>query len=130
MIRPLAALLFLLPLALPASAASKLSGEEWSVVQIGTASVAEDAKLTLAFDAEGRISGHSGCNRFMGGFSQDGEVLSFTQIAGTMMACPQPQMDLERQMLEALSATKSFSLTPGGALELFGEDGLVLRALR
>lgn len=130
MLRKLSLALFLLPIALPASAESRLTGGDWVITQLGTEVRTDTPELTLAFDAEGRVSGHSGCNRFMGGAKQDGQMLEFTQLASTMMACPPPQMELERKMLDHLGQTRSFAITPGGALELLGEEGLVLRATR
>lgn len=35
----------------------------------------------------GKLSGTDGCNRLTGGWVQDGEVVTFGEIASTMMAC-------------------------------------------
>jgi heat shock protein HslJ len=130
MLRKLTLALLLLSVAQQASAEARLTGGDWIITQLGAEALGDAPELTLAFDAEGRVSGHSGCNRFMGGAKQDGQMLEFTALASTMMACAPTQMELERRMLDHLGQTRSFAITPGGALELMGEEGLVLRATR
>lgn len=110
--------------------AQTLSGADWRVTSLtGGAKITGEAP-GISFGKDLRVAGSSGCNRYMGGYTQDGQSLKFSEMAGTMMACPGPQMELERQMLDALGAVTHFALTPGGALELFGAEGLLLRAER
>lgn len=52
--------------------------------------------------AEGRIAGSTGCNRFTGPYSTDGDRLELGAIATTRMACDAPLMALEQAYLEAL----------------------------
>lgn len=110
--------------------AETLTGAEWQVVELAGGALPADVVPTLTFDAEGRMSGYSGCNRMMGGWSQDGNSLTFSQVAGTMMACDEARMAVERRMHAALGAVTRVALTPGGALELLGADGLLIRATR
>ena len=53
----------------------------------------------------GRVSGFSGCNRFTGGYTVDRDRLTIGNLAGTMMACPEPAMAVEKAFLSALSGT-------------------------
>ncbi len=39
---------------------------------------------------EGRVSGFSGCNRFFGGYTIDGDRIVIGQLAGSMMMCAEP----------------------------------------
>lgn len=41
----------------------------------------------LRFGADGRVSGSDGCNRLMGGWSLEGDVVSLRRMASTMMFC-------------------------------------------
>ena len=92
---------------------SALNGE-WNIVEVdGKAVAATDEKLPfIGFDtAEKRIYGNSGCNRMMGTFAADSlkpGMLSFGQIAGTRMACP--DMTTEQNVLTALNKVKSFEV--------------------
>lgn len=91
------------------------------------------ARVTLQLFAEAdtaaghggpRASGRSGCNRYMGGVQIEGAAIAFSAIASTRMACPPPQMELERY-LAALAAATRWSMRDN-ALLLEG-DGAALR---
>ncbi len=114
-----------------AMAAASLTDTYWKLQQLGDEAYEPAAgvrQLHLLLSAgEGRASGFSGCNRFTGSFETDGDALSLGPLATTMMACPDPQMNLERKFHTALSAVKSYRIV-GQHLELFdGDGGTVLR---
>ena len=97
---------------------------DWKLVELGERSDVPDGKngkvLTLLFDSStGRASGFSGCNQFTGGFTVDGKKLRFGELAGTRMACPPAQMELEGAYLAALAAADRFKLI-GAELQLLG----------
>lgn len=54
----------------------------------GTWGEEADGQPHLVLEADGTLSGTDGCNRLSGGWEQDGEVISFGEVATTMMACP------------------------------------------
>lgn len=70
---------------------------------------------------EGRISGFSGCNRFTGGYTLQGERLRFGPAAGTRMAC-QHGMALEAEFLQLLPQVASWRIQ-GGALTWLNAQG-------
>ncbi|HRE19125.1 MAG TPA: META domain-containing protein, partial [Rhodocyclaceae bacterium] len=83
-------------------AESTLRGTYWKLVRLGDSPVTAAAKqreahLILANDVL-RVSGSAGCNRVTGTFELDGDRLRFSQIAGTMMACPEG-MEQEKRFL-------------------------------
>lgn len=110
--------------------AETLTGGEWKVLTLSGTAMPSEGAPSIEFLPEGRVAGHSGCNRYMGSWLQDGDALQLSQMAGTRMACEPAKMELEGAMFEALAKVKRVALTPGGALELLGEDGLILRAQR
>jgi heat shock protein HslJ len=125
------ALPLLAALALTGAAhAQTLTGAAWTVTGIAGGALPQGPAPEIAFAEGGRVSGQSGCNRFMGGYAQDGQTLTFAALAATKMACPPDRMDLERRMFDALALVRSFAITPGGALELLGDAGLLIRAER
>ncbi len=104
-----------------------LVGTTWQLAELisgdgpdaAVSSVWREAELVLG--ADGRLSGSTGCNRMMGGFELDGEVLVLGPLATTRMACTDDgAAEQERQVLGVLDAGP---LT----VELAG-DRLVLRA--
>lgn len=79
------------------------------------------APPTVRF-AEGRASGFSGCNRFTGSYTRDGDAISIGPLAGTMMACPEPRMAAEKAFLDALSGKHGVAIA-GDRLTLTPASG-------
>lgn len=99
-----------------------LEGPEWTVRSLAGESVPDEVSVTIHFLENDRVAGSSGCNRFMGGYQLSGEGLSFGQLAGTMMACAEPQMQTEQRFLELMQAVVRFEIAPDGALLLVTGD--------
>ena len=79
----------------------------------------------LVFDADsGRVTGAGGCNRLSGAYERRGDELTFSKMAGTMMACADG-METEKAFLRALTKVKSFRIEEQN-LELRDADGNVL----
>lgn len=65
----------------------------------------KDVPYMEIYASENRFSGFSGCNRMTGSLFYEKDLLRFSQIASTRMACP--KMDTESEFLKALqSGTK------------------------
>ncbi|TJZ74027.1 META and DUF4377 domain-containing protein [Chitiniphilus eburneus] len=90
-----------------------------------------DNRLEVHIDGD-RISGYSGCNRFMGRIHYMNARIEVGPLAGTRMAC----LDQERQMLEhdvlaALQAAESFGLvSERKAVVLRGTKGELIELTR
>jgi len=87
---------------------------------VSTSLTATEVHMIL-HDAHRRVAGSTGCNRFTGGYEIDGDQLSFSPLAGTMMACEEPAMELEQRVHQALAATRRWRII-GQTLELFADD--------
>ena len=84
--------------------ASSFEGPTWRLTAVagkGVEGLASGA-VTARFEA-GRVSGFSGCNRFTGGYALDGDSVVVGPLAGTMMACSDPQMAIEETFRSALT---------------------------
>jgi len=116
----------------PAAAApgAALAGSEWKVTEINGQPIVANSTPTITFE-EGRVFGAGSCNRFMGGYtvSGDGLTLQMSQMASTMMACPEPLMQQEGAFLGALGSVKSYSVS-GSTLKLTTADGKTIKAMR
>jgi heat shock protein HslJ/uncharacterized membrane protein len=103
----------------------------WTATEVGGAPLAAGVEVTLGFDpVTGRVAGKSACNRWFAGYALTGEGLSIQQAAGTMMACPDDLMAVERRFLDLLPTVSRFSVTEAGELVLFAGDMPVLIARR
>lgn len=78
----------------------------------------------LVFHTDGRVAGSDGCNRIMGNYTQDGSKLSFTQMASTMMACPNGN-EQAQIFSTTLAEVASFHIA-GDQLEVHDETGGVI----
>lgn len=82
---------------------------------------------SLQINADGgtlRAMGNSGCNRFAGPVSQNGNQIRFGALAATKMACP--AMQLESRYFAALQAARTFRMT-SRQLDLMAGDRVVAR---
>lgn len=99
----------------------------WQVVSLGTTAIeaADDVTLTLA---DGQASGRSGCNRFTGAYSVDGDGFSFGPLAATRMACPGRASQIEAQFNDVVQSVTGWQIDGEG---LVLTDGAlpVLRAV-
>ena len=70
-----------------------------------------------------KVRGFAGCNRFTAPVKETkpGEI-DIGPAAGTKMACPQPQMELEQRFLAQLDAVNRYSYL-AGQLALSWQDG-------
>jgi len=73
---------------------------------------------------EERVAGSDGCNRLVGGYSVDGDDISFGQMASTMMACP-GGMDVASRFAGALGTASGWRIL-GRHLELTDAAGTLV----
>jgi heat shock protein HslJ len=79
-----------------------------------TAPAESEPVVTLAYDT-GRFTGTGGCNRYVAvveGGAMAGEV-KVGPLAGTRMACPEPQSSVEARFLEQLGGARTFGFMLG-----------------
>jgi putative lipoprotein len=109
-----------------------LEDTRWELVRLGNSPVTLAADQTAPYiqlaSADHRVSGYAGCNRVMGGYALEGAKLSFSQLAGTMMACAQG-MELEQQYHAALARVAGWRLE-GGDLVLLDAGGNAVAGFR
>jgi heat shock protein HslJ len=129
-----------------------LSGTTWVLARSRSGAalveVPDDVRADARF-AEGRVSGSTGCNSFTAPYEAasdgpppaDGPLpaagppgaadrgsLRIGPCATTMMACPPPQVDVERGFLAALAATAAY-VVDVPRLALLDETGAVVAEL-
>ncbi len=110
--------------------ADLLLGEEWVVEDINKGGIIDSSRATLAFTAEGGVSGRSSCNTYSGSYALTGEGLSFGPAAVTEMACAPALMMQEARFLEALGNVERFEIDETGALILHASEGRSILARR
>jgi heat shock protein HslJ len=85
-----------------------MDGNTWQLAALGGQSLGlagmAGRPVTARFEG-GRVSGFSGCNQYTGAYTLDPDSLVIGSLATTMMACPEPQMALEKAVKSALAGT-------------------------
>jgi heat shock protein HslJ len=89
----------------------KLDNTSWYALNIGDLTPAQDKSSTLYFGKDG-ISGSTGCNRYFGSHTLEGEKITFSQIGSTMMFCEETAQQ-ETAFLNALKAAAGYRVTEG-----------------
>ncbi|WP_376695625.1 META domain-containing protein [Wenzhouxiangella sp. EGI_FJ10305] len=108
-----------------------LLGTDWRVTRLDGEAVPEtgaddeEVMITIAFDAEDRVSGRAACNRFTADYELGGEGLSISPAASTRMACREPRMQLESRFLDLLGSVRRFNIGADGELVLITTGGRI-----
>lgn len=97
----------------------------WTVESIQGQPVMDDSPAFIQFDGEGRVSGSATCNRMTGDYIQEGQALVFRTagMAVTRMMCPEPLMEQEQRLIQALDEVGRWRIDEGGMLILEDHDG-------
>ena len=76
---------------------------------------------------DGTLSGSAGCNNYTATYTVDGDQISITPVATTMMMCAEPEgvMEQEAEYIAALGTAATFAIE-GDQLELRTADGALV----
>lgn len=98
----------------PTSSKASLTNTYWKLVELDGARVSmtpeQEREVRITLDDNGKVTGFTGCNQVMGGYTVAADVLRFTQLAGTRMMCPPPAMQLESAVLANLNSVTGFRI--------------------
>ena len=102
-----------------------LENTHWKLTILANANVLLRPQQREAYfvlnPANRSVTGSGGCNRLTGSYQLNGDRLSFSRIASTMMACVDG-METEQLFLKALGRVNRWRIT-GQRLELFDGSG-------
>ncbi len=116
----------------PPAPSVTLTDSYWKLIEVDgrpiqAADQAREPHLILNAQ-DSRFAGSGGVNRLMGGYTLDGDSLSFSQVASTMMAGPPEAMQQEHAITAALGQVRTFRLTAERLTLLDASGTPVLRA--
>lgn len=106
-----------------------LTGGTWRVEDINRGGVIDNSHITLEFDHDGHISGHTSCNSYTGRYRIDGESLHIDQLEVTERACVPALGKQERRFLGVLRHARRFDIGEHGKLLLTSATGKSLVAV-
>jgi len=94
--------------------------------------VVEGSTVTfLMNEEESSVGGSTGCNRYGGGYTLEGDALTLTEMFTTEMAClEEGLMAQERAFLDALATVSRYEIVEGQLVLYYGEEqALVFEAV-
>lgn len=89
---------------------------------VSTSAALEASAPTLTIDDKGQATGSTGCNRFTGPATIEGDTITFGELATTRMACPTDVAEVERSVLHVLDGQVTYEVD-GAILRLMKADG-------
>jgi heat shock protein HslJ len=119
----------------PEASIASLANSKWLVTGLGKADktvspTTPSDKFTLDFDAAGRASGQSGCNRYSSAYTGAGNQIKFGLGISTRMMCVEPEdiMAQEALMLQALTTIATWRIENGGLVMRTAAGDIALTA--
>ncbi len=118
-------------LELTEAVATAFTGTTWVATVLNNGrqaveSVLEGSEATAEFDDEGRVAGSSGCNRYTGPYTLDGEAIEVGDLAGTRMACADQALTQQEELFLAALEQATVARVDGDTLELRDDDDALL----
>ena len=101
----------------------------WKLTSYGSAgtlsSALTDVEAGLTFNEAGTVTGTSGCNEFGGGYTVDGNQITFKEIVSTLKLCDTPLMGQEEAMQQVLTETATYQID-GSTLTITNNDRVLV----
>jgi heat shock protein HslJ len=105
---------------------SSLEGAPWMLASGVDVEGWEGVAPSATF-ADGQVTGSTGCNRFGGPYTVDGDSLELGEMAMTAMGCPPPADAVEREYTDALESVRAWRVEDDELVLLDGDETEVLR---
>ncbi len=106
-----------------AQRAAMLENTEWVAAVLNGAPIETERRPEIAFAQGGAFAGTGGCNRFNGQAEISGNRMEFPDnMAATLMACPPPLDEVEREFFKALQGVTTYAMQ-GDALAMLDAAG-------
>ncbi|HAH60163.1 MAG: copper resistance protein NlpE N-terminal domain-containing protein [Lentimicrobium sp.] len=93
---------------------ASLTGKRWKLIEINGAPVDEDTgqekPAFIEFSEEdNKVNGFAGCNHFFGNYElKEGNRITFSKIASTMMACP--DLNMEKELFKVFETADNYTI--------------------
>jgi len=110
-----------------AAPAVELPGTSWVVTSVNGEFVDATNPPTIAFGADGTVSGTTGCNQYSGLYEVDGSTITVGALQMTLMLCEGPVGDTEALFGPALQGATAWAVDAGGNLTLSGGGDILAK---
>jgi heat shock protein HslJ len=100
-------------------------GSAWIVTSVNGQGIIPAAPPTLAFGADGKVSGSGGCNQYSAPYETTGGSIAIGDISSTLMLCEGAPGAQEGAFLAALRWATAWRVDDDGALHLDGAGEII-----
>ena len=76
---------------------TQLAGTSWRVVAVNNRPTPAAGDYSMRFDSTGGVGARFGCNSMGGQYRVIGDILTVSNLASTLMGCPEPAATFERE---------------------------------
>jgi heat shock protein HslJ len=112
-----------------AAPAASLPGTSWVVTSIDGTATGPGATPTIEFGPGGTVIGTTGCNRYSGEVTIDGDRIGVGNLSSTLIGCEGALAAQEHGFVAALAGATTWSIDPTGHLLLKGAGDIVATPL-
>jgi putative lipoprotein len=99
----------------------------WLVVAMNGETVEGESVPQIDFGEDGQVSGSSGCNRFSGSYTLEGNALSFGPLASTRKACFGALNEQENTFFKTLNTVVAVGIQDGHTVLMDAQGNIVMR---
>ena len=102
-----------------------LAGTNWRVVSVNGRATPAQGDYSMRFESGGRVGARFGCNSMGGDYRMVGGTLIVSNLASTLMGCPDPAMSFEGQGGAILGQPMQVAFTSNERMYLSNAAGAI-----
>ena len=105
-------------------AAATLEGTRWRIAQVNGRQTPATGDYSMSFTDTG-IGARAGCNSMGGSYRLVGRTLTVSDLASTLIGCPEPSATFEQQVSRVFGSPMQVEYAEGGRLVLSNSAGTI-----
>ena len=109
----------------PPAPITDLAGTQWRVAVVDGQATQATGDYSMRFDANGGVGARFGCNSMGGRYRLTGDLLTVTNLASTLMGCPEPAATFEREGAEVLGQPMRIAFSSNDRMYLSNAAGSI-----
>ncbi len=102
-----------------------LSGTSWRVVAVNGRTTPAEGDYSMRFDRSGAVGARFGCNSMGGQYRLTSDLLTVSNLASTLMGCPEPAATFEREGSAVLGQPMRIAFTSNDRMFLSNGAGSI-----
>ena len=104
---------------------TELAGTTWRVVAVDGRPTPSAGDYSMRFDGSSGVGARFGCNSMGGRYRLVGDLLTVSDLAATLMGCPEPAATFEREGSEVLGQPMRIAFSSNDRMYLSNAAGSI-----